>query len=366
VAAAWFVRLMVTLGWYGKGIRDRHWQQNRLSPVPMNKRQLQSLLKRILSQPTAPFHEYHVRDAILKELREIPDVSWEADAFGNVIARYRRGNKRARYAFGAHTDHPGFVRDAQGEWQFLGGVPEATVKRNLERMIEHGEFAVWDVTDFALEEDRVVARACDDLVGCVAILAMFRELARRGEEADVYGVFTRAEEVGFLGAVELVKRWPLPKSVRFVSLETSTPRGGVELGKGPVLRVGDRLSVFSHEITAALEVVASGHKIDVQRALLDGGACEATAMQAFGVESGGISLALENYHNCAGEGEIGPEAVSFADVCGLVRLLTELSAAPAGGLSPYPRVRKRLAERARAMRGFAKRSAVYFTDVSDV
>ncbi|QQL44660.1 M28 family peptidase [Sulfuriroseicoccus oceanibius] len=331
----------------------------------MNKRQLQSLLKRILSQPTAPFHEYHVRDAILKELRAIPDVSWTIDAFGNVIARYRRGNKRARYAFGAHMDHPAFVRNEKGEWQFLGGVPESTVTRNAARKIEHGEFAVWDVTDFELDGDRVVARACDDLIGCVAILATFKELAKREVEADVFGVFTRAEEVGFLGAVELVKRWPLPKSVRFVSLETSTPRGGVELGKGPVLRVGDRLSVFSHEITAALEVVAGEHKIDVQRALLDGGACEATAMQAFGVESGGISLALENYHNCAGDDEIGPEAVSFADVHGLVKLLTELCAAPAGGLSPYPRVRKRLAERSRAMRGFAERSAAFFEDASD-
>lgn len=329
----------------------------------MNKRQLQSLLKRILSLPTAPFHEYLVRDAILAELQAIDGVSWSSDSFGNVIARYRKGNKRAKYAFGAHMDHPGFVKDDEGEWKFLGGVPAETVEKNRSQMVDHGEFGVWDVEAFALRDGKVVARACDDLIGCVAILALFKDLAKSGADADVFGVFTRAEEVGFLGAVELAKDWPLPKSVKFVSLETSTPRGGVSVGGGPVLRVGDRLSVFSHEVTAALEFAAAGKKIQVQRALLDGGACEASALQAFGIESGGISIALENYHNCAEGQRIEPEAVAFDDVHGLVRLLVAVVSLPAGAASPYPRLKKRLAERTREMRGFAKRSARHFADI---
>ncbi len=62
-------------------------------------------------------------------------------------------------------------------------------------------------------------------------------------KVTVFGLFTRAEEVGFVGAVHLAKAWPLPEGVRFVSLETSAPRGGAELGKGPVVRVGGEWTV---------------------------------------------------------------------------------------------------------------------------
>lgn len=327
----------------------------------MNKRQLEALLKRILSIPTAPFHEYHVRKQVIEELEKIENVTWKFDGYGNVIAQYRLGTKRAKYAFGAHMDHPGFVKNGSGEFEFLGGVPEATVDHCREQIIDHGDFAVWDVEEFALRAGKVVARACDDLIGCVVMLALFGELASKKVEANVYALFTRAEEVGFLGAVAMAKNWPLPKGVRFVSLETSTPRAAVKVGEGPVLRVGDRLSVFDHEITATLEWLARKHRIPVQRALLDGGACEASALQAYGIQSGGISVALENYHNVAENNEVAPEAVSYSDVSGLIDLLVQLFAdKESAKLSPYPMLRKRLAERARAMEKHRMRAEKLF------
>lgn len=327
----------------------------------MNKRQLEALLKRILSISTAPFHEYHVRKQVIQELEKIENVTWKFDGYGNVIAQYRLGTKRAKYAFGAHMDHPGFVKNGSGEFEFLGGVPEATVGHCREQIIDHGDFAVWDVEEFALRAGKVVARACDDLIGCVVMLALFGELASKKVEANVYALFTRAEEVGFLGAVAMAKNWPLPKGVRFVSLETSTPRAAVKVGEGPVLRVGDRLSVFDHEITATLEWLARKHRIPVQRALLDGGACEASALQAYGIQSGGISVALENYHNVAENNEVAPEAVSYSDVSGLIDLLVQLFAdKESAKLSPYPMLRKRLAERARAMEKHRMRAEKLF------
>lgn len=327
----------------------------------MNNRHLEALLRRILSIPTAPFHEYHVRRQVIAELEKMDHVTWKLDEYGNVIARYCLGTKRAKYAFGAHMDHPGFVKNGSGEFEFLGGVPEATVAHCRERIVDHGAFAVWDVEEFALRDGKVVARACDDLIGCVVMLALFRELARKKVEANVYALFTRAEEVGFLGAVALAKCWPLQKDVRFVSLETSMPRAAVRMGEGPVLRVGDRLSVFDHEITATLEWLARKHGIPVQRALLDGGACEASALQAYGIRSGGISIALENYHNVAENDEVAAEAVSFADVAGLIELLVLLFAdKETAKLSPYPMLRKRLAERAREMEKHRKRAEGFF------
>jgi putative aminopeptidase FrvX len=40
-----------------------------------------------------------------------------------------------------------------------------------------GDFGMWELTPFSLKDGLVHSRVCDDLVGCAAIVAMFRELA---------------------------------------------------------------------------------------------------------------------------------------------------------------------------------------------
>ena len=59
---------------------------------------------------------------------------------------------------------------------------------------------------FEVREGRIYSRACDDLIGCTAIVAMLRELSASGAEAACYGLFTRAEEVGFVESLELGHR----------------------------------------------------------------------------------------------------------------------------------------------------------------
>ncbi|MEM6279531.1 MAG: M28 family peptidase, partial [Verrucomicrobiota bacterium] len=276
----------------------------------MHHQKFVSLFRQILSVPTAPFHEYHVAAAIRERLDEMPHVSVKEDAFGNLIACYRRGRKKARLAYAAHMDHPGWVK-LNGEKKFLGWVPE-------ERWESHpvewfGDFGMWDLNPFALKDGIIHARVCDDLVGCAAILAMFLELEAAEVEATVYGLFTRAGEVGFIGSVEMAKDWPLPKDVCFVSLETSAARGGAEQGKGPTIRAGDRMSLFHDATTAELVDAAVAEKIPHQRALLDGGACEATAMNLYGVPAAGISVILGNYHNCPPEKGIAEEFIALED-----------------------------------------------------
>jgi putative aminopeptidase FrvX len=289
----------------------------------MRRQTLVSILRRILRTPTAPFHEYHMAATIRDCLAGLPHVSIEPDAFGNLIATYRRGRSKPRLAYCAHLDHPGWVKKPGGgadEREFLGGVPADRLDKCPVKWF--GEFGMWDLPAFDLKDGIVHSRACDDLVGCAEIVALFHELERREAEVTCYGLFTRAEEVGFVGAIHLAKSWPLPDGVRFVSLETSAPRGGAVIGAGPVVRVGDRMSVFDDEIVAELLAAATEEKITVQRALLDGGSCEATAMQLYGIRSAGMSVLLGNYHNCTPEGGIDVEYVSLADVAALVELIT--------------------------------------------
>jgi endoglucanase len=276
----------------------------------------------------------------------------EEDAFGNLLATYRRGRKRPKLAFAAHMDHPGWVR-LGGKEEFLGGVPK-------DRLDSHpvewfGDFGMWQLTPFELRDGLVRSRVCDDLVGCAAIVAMFRELEEAGAELTVHGLFTRAEEVGFVGAIELAKRWPFSTEVCFVSLETSAPRGGAEPGKGPVVRVGDRSSVFHDGVVAELLDAAAAEKIPHQRALLDGGSCEATAMNLYGIPAAGISVLLGNYHNCPPDRGIAEESVSLADVKGLVKLITATTlrmAAARKGDSSKARLKARLEERVRDHRKY--------------
>jgi endoglucanase len=312
------------------------------------------LLRAVLSTPTAPYHEYHVARLVRERLAGMQHVSVEADAFGNLIACYRRGRKKPKLAYAAHMDHPGWVRHA-GRPVFLGGVPD-------ERLDTHpvewfGDFGMWQLKPFEIREGLVHARVCDDLVGCAAILAMFADLEEQEAEATVYGIFTRAEEVGFVGSIKLAKRWPLPDGVRFVSLETSAPRGGAEQGKGPVIRVGDRSSVFDDAVTAELLDAAVATKVPHQRALLDGGSCEATAMNLYGIPAAGISVLLGNYHNCPPEQGIAEEYVSLEDVKGLVKLITATAirmAAGASGDSAKAGLRKRLEQRLRDHRPYER------------
>ena len=326
----------------------------------MHHQRFVSLFRDVLSTPTAPFHEYHVAATIRKWLSELHHVTVESDRYGNLIAQYKKGRSKARLAYAAHMDHPGWVK-YEGKNEFLGWVPE-------ERLDSHeiewfGPFGMWKLNPFAIDDGMIRARVCDDLIGCAAIIALFMELEEREEDAHVFGLFTRAEEVGFNGAVAMAKDWPLPNGVRFVSLETSSPRGGAEIGEGPAIRVGDRMSVFDDSVTAELVDAATSGKIAHQRCLLDGGSCEATAMNVFGIPAAGISVLLGNYHNVPEKEGIAEEFVSLADTKNLVKLIlaTTLRMADPKTESSKVALKKRLEKRLREHAKYEKAARKFWS-----
>jgi endoglucanase len=311
----------------------------------------------ILGQPTAPFHEERVKAEIFLQLAQLPHVHAEPDAFGNIIAIYRRGPHEPHFALAAHMDHPGYVYTGDGDgaarnksesiefgskdWRFLGGVPEDYRAKNAPTR-DFGAFAMWDLPAFELHEGLIHSRACDDLIGCTAIVQSFRELEASGAECAVYGLFTRAEEVGFVGAVQLARSGDLPKSVTVVSLETSSAKGGpATMGAGPIIRVGDRTSIFDSLATAQMVQIAKNSNIQTQRLLMQGGTCEATAYQLYGYRTAGLCVALGNYHNCGPDTQIAAEYVSLADVVGLVHLCTAI-ARVTEPVDPHQQLRARL------------------------
>jgi endoglucanase len=187
-------------------------------------------------------------------------------------------------------------------------------------------FAVWDLIDFSVRGQRISGRACDDLIGVAAILATIIRLKQERAAVNVLGVISRAEEVGFHGALACAASGRLRKDSLVISLETSRELPGVKMGQGVILRVGDRTSIFGHEPTrflaeVATELLTTNKKFRIQRALMSGGTCEATAYQEFGFQTAAVCVALGNYHNCAARNQIRAEYVSGYDVTTMVDLL---------------------------------------------
>ncbi len=316
---------------------------------------LPDTLRALLEQPTAPFYEEAVAAEIERQLTGCPHVTLTRDSFGNLIAQYRRGNAETQWAFAAHMDHPGWVR-AEGEWEFLGGVPKEYFTGDPPRRVhsEFAQFAMWDLPAFELRGDRLHSRACDDLVGCAVIVEMLRELERTGAECTCLGLFTRAEEVGFVGAMELAKSGVIPKTVTILSLETSAERPPAVMGEGVIVRVGDKTSIFDPAVTAALSAVATEAKIRFQRCLMPGGTCEATAYALYGYRCGALCVALGNYHNCGPQQRIAPEFVALPDVRDLTALCLALAnrrgSAPDAAAALKTRLEQNLASHERFFR----------------
>ena len=215
---------------------------------------------------------------------------------------------------------------------------------------------MWDLPACEVRTGRIRSRACDDLIGCTAIVAMLRELESTGAQCSTWGLFTRAEEVGFIGAIELAKSGLLPKNVTGVSLETSSVRGGpVKIGGGPIIRVGDRTSVFDSAATAILQASAKAARIPHQRALMQGGTCEATAYALYGYRTAAMCVALGNYHNCGPGDRIAPEYVSLGDTLGMARLC--VATATSADTDSHRELRKSLEKRLADHRRFFRKLA---------
>ncbi len=320
-------------------------------------------LARLLAEaPTTSYREHEVLHRIRGELDRI-GMPHGSDRWGNLFAVYRaRGSRGRPVAVTAHTDHPGLIvssssgRRAAARW--LGGVQARYFKRGtsvriedpdgpirghvtgkelndagrvvrvrlqLEREATAGAIGGWDLTGFALRGKRIHTKSADDLMGCAGVLHLMAELVRKRPRIEVWGVFTRAEEVGLHGAVALAEDGTLPRDAAVVVLETSRELPCGRQGHGPILRVGDRLAVYDPGVSLALreacmDLAKRNRAFRWQRCLMDGGVCEATAFQAFGYPAGGLALALGNYHNM-GETRIAEETINADDLVNLGRLL---------------------------------------------
>ncbi len=339
----------------------------------------QDWLLELTSLPTAAGRERSVIQWVQRWAKQRPSVQLRRDRFGNLLLKRRGmagrgsgGSQRPIY-FTAHMDHPAFVVTKQldrhtVEADFRGGVADhyflqspvwlhrdgkkpqrgkvtalhgATKKRPDKRAVvrfsqavnaEAGDVMTWGVGRPRIKGGRLHAPACDDLAGVAAALSAFDALGRSASSVRV--LLTRAEEVGFVGAIGACASGVIPKKAIVVALECSkSDPNQSPLGAGSIVRVGDRTSTFDPRLTyrlgrVAQEIASNDKAFRWQRCLMPGGTCEATAYQAYGYTAACLCLPLGNYHNMnEATGRIAAETISLDDYHHLVRLLVRVGQA---------------------------------------
>ncbi len=342
------------------------------------------LLRGLLSQNVVPFHEEAVA-AHVRQWAAGRGVPVGADASGNLLLRYRKGRAKSKWVFAAHMDHPGFVARLQKgqtvQADFLGHVNPSyfagahvrffapggpvvgTVKSaktipdtpwqqcqivlNKPAAVPAGTIGMWNLPAMRVRGAKLISRACDDIVGCAAVIAALDEIIESKADGDVTVLLTRAEEAGFVGALAAVEEGTLEKDTFIVAIETSMAQPNARLGDGVVIRVGDRARTFDPTLTAHLTAVADGlakgdKDFKFTRQLMPGGVCESTVYAIWGFAAAGLCIPLGNYHNQGRWNRIASEQVNLSDFESLVKLLAATAVSPATPADTDAKMRKRL------------------------
>jgi endoglucanase len=318
--------------------------------------------------PTASGREDAVQAWVRGWVKRRPDLRLTEDSGGNLLVSIKGRRGRLPVLAVAHMDHPGFVvtgvEDREASFEFRGGVlAQYFVDARVDFVtgpgrggsvagydplsrtgVLHvsgpspvpGDIARWRFGRRAVPAGHVAAPAFDDLAGCAAALAAL-DRARGRPELSHFGVLlTRAEEMGFVGAIHASVAGGIPADARLLSIETSRASADAPLGGGPVIRVGDASSVFDADLTNRITTAVREEGLAHQRKLMAGGSCEATAFGAYGFRAAGLCLPLGNYHNMGdldqvetGAGKAIPllEEIALDDFHGLIDLLLVASQA---------------------------------------
>jgi endoglucanase len=330
---------------------------------------LKELTKRLTETYGPPGNEQLIREVIREEIKSIADEI-RVDALGNLIARKKGSGgavPRKKVMLAAHMDEIGVIVthvDEKGFLRFatLGGVRPITLFGHRCRFangvsgifgrekkdakptdvemdklfIDVGAREAKDVPvgvgdaagfwrDFADLGDRMIAKAMDDRIGCVALIEVMRQLKKSPH--DLYFVYTVQEEVGLRGATTSAYGVQPDLALAVDVTDTgdtpeSTPMA-VALGKGPAIKVKDSGMLAHPAVKELLVNVAQEAKIPYQLEVLVGGTTDAMAMQTTreGVPAGVVSIPTRYVHTPS-------EMVDMNDVQNAVKLLVNVLSNP--------------------------------------
>lgn len=308
-------------------------------------------LKRLCALPGVSSFEDPVRDYIIEQAKPYAQTI-TVDEMGNLII-FKNGKRATgnRLMLCAHMDEVGLMVTSVSEegylkFDFVGGVDRrvaigkrvlvgnkripgiigikayhlvsreeekkvpkteslyidigAKDKESAEKLVELGDYAVFDSDWMEFGNGLVKAKALDDRVGCAVMLALLKEEL----PMDVTFAFTVQEEVGTRGAFAAAFR--ITPQIALV-LETTTaadiPSSAEHQqmcapGKGPVVPFMDGGTIYDRELFEQLRRLARDNEIPWQTKHYVAGGTDARAVQRTksGVRVAGMAAAVRYLH----------------------------------------------------------------------
>src|SRR5436190_10679354 len=252
--------------------------------VQAHHHQHEQWLLEVTAIPTAAGREQRIIAWVKTWVKARRNLALKEDKAGNLlITRKRGGNAKAvpkPLFITAHLDHPAFVvhsimGDDVLELEFRGGVHDpyfenasidvfdardhphrATITaldstaKPFKRVkawlsTPSNAIAAGDIARWAFENEQPLPRiengllytqACDDLAAVAAALSALDAIRSRKGFEHVGVLLTRAEEIGFIGAIAACKLKSVSKQARLLCLENSRSFAESPIGGGPIVR----------------------------------------------------------------------------------------------------------------------------------
>lgn len=176
-------------------------------------------------------------------------------------------------------------------------------KRQTDRLVELGDYAIFDTVFEEFGDGLYAGKALDDRAGCAVLIEVLRNLKR--PTFDLYVCFSTKEEVGCVGA-KVLANTILPDIAIAVEGTTCADLPGVaahkvstSLNKGPVLAFMDGGSIADQELNGFLEQVAKENHIPYQYKNTTTGGNDAASFQrtAKGVKVASVSVPCRYIHS---------------------------------------------------------------------
>lgn len=310
------------------------------------------LVKELANLSGVSGNEGEIRDFIVSEISSYAD-SITVDSIGNVIA-LKKGNGNKKIMLSAHMDEVGFIISEitdKGYLKFktVGGIDTRTIlakrlvigknkvlgvigmkavhlqkksereeipeikdlfidigakdKKSAEKLVELGDYAVFETEFEMLGKSTVKAKALDDRAGC-AVLA---ELIKNPVKYDTYFCFTAQEEVGLRGARLAASRIK-PDIALIVEATSCSDVYGFEpyesvtrLGGGAAVTFMDRTTIVDDDLRKKLYNMAEQANIPVQYKCSTSGGNDAgrVHLTANGIKTASISVPCRYIHSAA-------------------------------------------------------------------
>lgn len=275
------------------------------------------LLKKLTEASGVSGNEKEVRNIIIEEIKPYAD-SVRIDRLGNIIA-YKSGVKPAvgGLMVTAHMDEVGLMIseiDNNGLLKFIpvGGIDKrvlvsktvlvgkdklkgvigakpihlqkrnewtkvldmnelyidigASSKEESEKLVEIGDYVVFDTEFLEFGDEKIKAKALDNRVGCSLLV----DLLKSRPSVELYAVFTVMEEVGLVGAgpaaysVEPAVAIILEGTVCYEMPDLGTHQIPTIMGAGPAISIVDRTTLYDSKLRDRIVSLATTNNIPYQ------------------------------------------------------------------------------------------------------